>query len=122
MNQVIEHFPDPDLALHNLRGRLAPNGRMILVFPNTASFWRCLSGDRWINWHVPYHLHHFTFDSFRRMAQNSGFRVVRLRTITPNVWTLLQLRASHCQTQGIAQSDLDQYCSPRYYADERLLI
>lgn len=99
MNQVIEHFPDPDRALQNLRKRLTPNGRMILVFPNTASFWRRLAGDRWINWHVPYHLHHFTFDNFRRMARNSGLRIVYSRTITPNVWTFLQLRASCYRAQ-----------------------
>ena len=72
MNQVIEHLPDPDLALQMLRERLTLNGRMVLVFPNTASLWRRLSGSRWINWHIPYHLHHF-------------------------VWTLLQLRSNRYQ-------------------------
>jgi hypothetical protein len=66
----------------------------VLVFPNTSSLLRRLSGNRWINWHIPYHLHHFDRKSFERMARNCGFEVVRARTITPNVWTLLQLRAS----------------------------
>jgi SAM-dependent methyltransferase len=94
MNQVIEHLPEPDLALEMLRERLTSNGRMVLVFPNTSSLLRRLSGNRWINWHIPYHLHHFDRKSFERMARNCGFEVVRARTITPNVWTLLQLRAS----------------------------
>jgi SAM-dependent methyltransferase len=94
MNQVIEHLPEPDLALEMLRERLTQNGRMVLVFPNTSSLWRRLSGNRWINWHIPYHLHHFDRRSFDRMARHCGFEVVRARTITPNVWTLLQLRAS----------------------------
>jgi SAM-dependent methyltransferase len=94
MNQVIEHLPDPDEALQILSDRLTPAGRMVLVFPNTASLWRRLSGSRWINWHIPYHLHHFDSKSFERMARRCGLKVVRSRTITPNVWTLLQLRAS----------------------------
>jgi SAM-dependent methyltransferase len=102
MNQVIEHLPEPDLALEMLRERLTPNGRLVLVFPNTSSLWRRLSGSRWINWHIPYHLHHFDRKSFEQMARHCGFEVVRARTITPNVWTLLQLRAS-CYTPELGQ-------------------
>jgi SAM-dependent methyltransferase len=99
MNQVIEHLPDPDRALRILSERMTPNGRMVLVFPNTGSLWRRISGNRWINWHIPYHLHHFERRNFERMARHCGFEVASARTITPNVWTLLQLRASHYQPQ-----------------------
>lgn len=99
MNQVIEHLPDPDLALQALSERLTPNGRMVLVFPNTASLWRRLSGSRWINWHIPYHLHHFDRRSFERMVRRCGLDIIRSRTITPNIWTLLQLRANRYQPQ-----------------------
>lgn len=99
MNQVIEHLPDPDEGLCVLRERLTHTGRMVLVFPNTASLWRRLSGSRWINWHIPYHLHHFDRKHFERMARRCGLEVVRSRTITPNVWTLLQLRANRYAPQ-----------------------
>lgn len=99
MNQVIEHLPDPDEGLRKLSERLAPNGRMLLVFPNTASLWRRLSGNRWINWHIPYHLHHFDRKHFERMVRRCDLEVVRSRTITPNVWTLLQLRSNWYQPQ-----------------------
>jgi len=94
MNQVIEHLPDPDISLRTLSERMTSSGRMVIVFPNTASLWRLLFGDRWINWHIPYHLHHFDRRSFERMARHCGLEVVCARTITPNVWTLQQLRAS----------------------------
>ena len=94
LNQVIEHIPEPDKALQIIQHRLAAGGRVILVFPNVNSLWCKLSGSRWINWHVPYHLHHFTLKTFTRMADRCGFHVVRSRSITPNVWSLLQLRAS----------------------------
>jgi SAM-dependent methyltransferase len=93
LNQVIEHIPEPDKALEIIQQRLAADGRVILVFPNVNSLWCKLSGLRWINWHIPYHLHHFTLKTFTRMAERCGYRVVRSRTITPNLWSLLQLRA-----------------------------
>ena len=93
LNQVIEHLPDPDQALLVLRNRLSSNGRMVLVFPNIHSFWCRLFGLRWINWHVPYHLHHFSKASFKKMATRCGYQVKTIRTITPNVWTILQIRA-----------------------------
>jgi SAM-dependent methyltransferase len=93
LNQVIEHIPDPGAALERIRSRLAPGGRVMMVLPNRNSLWCRISGERWINWHIPYHLHHFTAKGFRLFAVRHGFRVVRSRTITPNIWTVLQLRA-----------------------------
>lgn len=93
MNQVIEHMPDPDLALQRLRNRLSSKGRIVLVFPNSASLGRRISGERWINWHIPYHQHHFNFKSFSRLALRCELEVVRSRTVTPNEWTLLQIRS-----------------------------
>jgi SAM-dependent methyltransferase len=102
MNQVIEHIPEPDKTLKLAVERLAPGGRMALVFPNRASLWCRLAGTRWINWHIPYHLHHFHMGTFQRLAMRSGLEVTHSRTVTPNLWTLLQLRASRYQpTQGI---------------------
>jgi len=93
LNQVIEHLPEPDMALKLLRERLAPGGRVVLVFPNQGSIWRRLTGMRWIHWHIPYHLHHFDRAGFSRMAQRCGYRVSSVRSITPNLWSVLQLRA-----------------------------
>ncbi len=93
LNQVVEHLPQPDLALRQIRERLAPGGRVILVFPNIRSVWCRLSGAKWINWHIPYHLHHFERKSFARMAERCGFEVRHVKTITPSLWTLLQVRA-----------------------------
>lgn len=93
LNQVIEHIPDPGKALEALKERLKPMGRLVLVFPNRSSFWQRIAGPKWINWHIPYHLHHFNAKGFRAFAQRHGYRVIRQKTITPNIWTILQLRA-----------------------------
>lgn len=98
LNQVIEHIPEPDKALTKVAQRLAPGGRVVLVFPNRASLWCRMSGQKWINWHIPYHLHHFDLEGITRMAASAGLTVVKHRTVTPNLWTLLQLRASRAPT------------------------
>lgn len=99
LNQVIEHVPEPQALLECVKDRLAPDGKFILSFPNAGSWARVLSGTRWINWHVPYHQHHFNKRSFELLAKRAGFRVVRARTITPNLWTLLQIKALSEQPQ-----------------------
>lgn len=94
LNQVIEHIPEPDKTLQLLHSLLTKEGRVILIFPNVNSLWSKLSGARWINWHIPYHLHHFNKKTFTQMAERCGYNVVSSRTITPNIWTIMQLRAS----------------------------
>jgi hypothetical protein len=66
----------------------------MLSFPNTDSMQAAHSKQRWINWHVPYHQHHFNQKSFEQLARQAEFSVRSARTITPNLWTLLQLRAN----------------------------
>ncbi len=92
MNQVIEHIPDPEKSLALLVKRLKPAGQLVLSFPNAGSIYRRISGSHWINWHVPYHQHHFTKRSIAVMAEKLGLRIVHVRTITPNLWTVLQYR------------------------------
>lgn len=92
LNQVIEHVAEPEQTLLALRERLAQGGRVVAAFPNQGSFWRVLTRDRWLNWHIPFHLNHFNARSFQRLAERCGYKVVAWRTVTPNVWTLMQFR------------------------------
>lgn len=105
LNQVIEHLPDPARLIGRLLPRLAPGGRIVLSFPNAASLNRHLSGKRWINWHVPYHLQHFCASSFRVLAARCGLEILSYRTITPNLWTVLQWRSrGQISTPGVASA------------------
>ena len=92
LNQVIEHIPEPDILLKKLTTKLTKNGLIIISFPNVNSFWRFLFKERWINWHVPYHLHHFKEKNFGRLLSKCGFNIIKKKSITPNIWTLMQLR------------------------------
>ena len=92
MNQVIEHLPNPREVLIEAKKRLSPTGRLVISFPNRGSFWCRLSGVKWINWHAPYHLQHFNKSGFVQLAKNCEFRISKVSTITPTIWTILQLR------------------------------
>ncbi len=92
MNQVIEHLPEPDKSLEIIKKRLSPGGRLLMNFPNKDSIWQRLTRTKWINWHIPYHLHHFNKRSFENMITKCGFEIIKSETITPNIWTILQFR------------------------------
>jgi len=92
LNQVVEHYIDPIAQLRQLRENLADHGVLFISTPNSASVFKLLSGRRWINWHVPYHQHHFTRRSIFKTLELSGWKVTRVRTITPLVWVIIQIR------------------------------
>lgn len=94
LNQVLEHIPDPTKLLARLSGMLKPGGRLVLAVPNAKSVFARFFKRVWINWHIPYHLHHFNAKSMRLFLERCGWRVVAVRTITPNLWTILQCRAA----------------------------
>lgn len=102
LNQVLEHIPLPERLLTKLASRLRAGAVVVFSVPNCASFYRHYYDRSWINWHVPYHLHHFNPNSIRRFFSRHGWRVASLRTVTPNLWTILQIRAAvECTKMGV---------------------
>ena len=93
LNQVIEHFVDPVIEIQNLRKILSSRGLMFISTPNSSSIYRVLFGKRWINWHVPYHQHHFSKKSLRKLLDDNNLIITSHRTVTPIVWVSLQMRS-----------------------------
>ena len=89
---VIEHLPDPAEALRRLYQALKPGGRLLLTTHNLASPWRRVFGRRWINWHPPFHLHHFDTKALCRLAATNGYRVRHVETRTPVYWLVYSWR------------------------------
>lgn len=90
-NQIIEHVPDPVEFLTTIKKHLKSSGRVIIATPNFGGIGRRFFGRRWINWHIPYHQNLFNAVSLTFVSQKAGFTVTRRRTVTPNLWTFLQL-------------------------------
>ena len=60
LSNVLEHFLDPKAALADIARILRPGGELWISCPNARSWLRALCGRAWINWHVPFHIVHFT--------------------------------------------------------------
>ena len=90
LNQVIEHLLEPEQELTRLGTLLDNDGRIFIATPNVNSLYRFLFQKRWINWHVPFHQHHFSKDSLKMLASKTNMKIESLRTVTPNVWAQLQ--------------------------------
>jgi 2-polyprenyl-3-methyl-5-hydroxy-6-metoxy-1,4-benzoquinol methylase len=92
-SQVLEHEPDPINFLKTSEKFLKPGGKIILSFPNTGSFLRKIWGRKWLHWHIPYHLNHFNRKSIILLTKKSDLKISGIKTVTPNIWTILQIRS-----------------------------
>jgi len=92
MSQVLEHIHQPVQYLSTLRKILKDNGQVIIGVPNIDSRLRKKYRHRWLNWHVPYHINHFSRKSIGMLAERCGFCVRAIRTLTPNLWFELQIK------------------------------
>lgn len=93
LSNVLEHSLDPRKMLSNVFGVLRPGGEVRISCPNSLSWLRRLFGRHWINWHVPFHVVHFSGNSLRRLLRESGFEVIDVRQETPALWVAYSLIA-----------------------------
>lgn len=98
-SQVLEHTPDPIGLLISCKKLLKDGGRIRMSFPNTGALYQKLWGRYWLHWHIPYHLNHFNERSLEVLAKKAGLRIAKLETVTPNLWTILQIRSSVSQVR-----------------------
>ncbi|MFY9341772.1 MAG: class I SAM-dependent methyltransferase [Planctomycetota bacterium] len=71
---VIEHVPDPQALLRQMRALIKPGGRLLLETQNVASRWARVLGKRWHHYKHDEHLYHFSPDTLRALLRNCGFR------------------------------------------------
>jgi SAM-dependent methyltransferase len=86
MSNVLEHFLDTRQALSDVRRLLRANGEVWISLPNNRSWLRRRFGRAWINWHVPFHIVHFSPKTLARALQESGFEIRKAKQVTPALW------------------------------------
>jgi SAM-dependent methyltransferase len=86
LSNVLEHSLDPRTMLGHIRRLLKPHGQIWISCPNSRSWLRRFFGRFWINWHVPFHIVHFSPRLLRDILVDSGYSGVEIRQITPALW------------------------------------
>lgn len=69
---VLEHIPNYDLILSELKKCLTPGGRIIIAVPNYHSYDAKFYKNYWAAYDVPRHLWHFTSKSIQSIAKKFG--------------------------------------------------
>lgn len=83
---VLEHSLDPKNMLSHAHRILKPGGHLWISCPNNQSWLRVLFGKYWINWHVPFHIVHFSNKSLCNILLEERFRVESIHQETPAIW------------------------------------
>jgi SAM-dependent methyltransferase len=91
LSNVLEHALDPQEMLHDVHRILAPGGQVWISCPNSQSWLRKVFGSSWLNWHVPFHIVHFSSKTLCRLLEDTGFKNVELSQITPALWVAQSL-------------------------------
>lgn len=86
LSNVLEHSLDPKDMLSHVNRILKRGGEVWISCPNVNSWLRRLFGKFWINWHVPFHIVHFSRDTLTKLLETSGFQVHQCRQETPSLW------------------------------------
>ena len=86
LSNVLEHSLSPGTMLQHIHRLLKPNGQVWISCPNSQSWLRTVFGRYWINWHVPFHVVHFSPDTLNAVLKKSHFEIVEMRQETPALW------------------------------------
>lgn len=86
LSNVLEHALDPRDMLRHVKRILAPGGEVWISLPNVESALAARYGAAWVNWHVPFHIVHFSKDRLHRLLTEEGFAILASDAITPALW------------------------------------
>ena len=81
LSHVFEHLDDPVRALARVRELLAPEGRAVLIYPNSAGLGARHFKEHWFPWEVPRHLVFVHPSEMYATARSAGLEVTALRTL-----------------------------------------
>jgi SAM-dependent methyltransferase len=86
LSNVLEHSVQPKEMLVHVARILREGGQVWISCPNVDSWQRTLFGRYWINWHVPFHIVHFSQSTLTKILKQTGFEVQEIRQESPALW------------------------------------
>jgi len=75
LHHVFEHLPDPHAALKDINFILKTGGELIITVPNFSSIATKIFQKNWGGLDIPRHLFFLNENSFRILAEKSGFQI-----------------------------------------------
>jgi 2-polyprenyl-3-methyl-5-hydroxy-6-metoxy-1,4-benzoquinol methylase len=93
LSNVLEHSLEPRRMMRDVHRILSRGGQVWISCPNNQSWLRRAFGRSWINWHVPFHISHFSETTLRRLLEQTGFVNIQIKNITPAWWVSQSLIA-----------------------------
>jgi 2-polyprenyl-3-methyl-5-hydroxy-6-metoxy-1,4-benzoquinol methylase len=81
--EVIEHLPDPQASLEQLRERLRPGGVLMLSTPNAGHWQAAREPDKWPSYRPPSHLVLFTATGLVRALEQAGLEHIGVYRAMP---------------------------------------
>ncbi|MFZ0418044.1 MAG: class I SAM-dependent methyltransferase [Candidatus Sulfotelmatobacter sp.] len=106
LSNVLEHALDPKAMLMSVRRLLKPEGQVWISCPNSESWLRPVFGPFWINWHVPFHISHFSANTLRSLLEECGFTLRETRQMTPALWVASSIMVRLFAREGKATRQL----------------
>ncbi|MSN25631.1 MAG: methyltransferase domain-containing protein [Geobacter sp.] len=94
LSNVLEHATNPTNMLKAVSKLLTPKGTIWISCPNVESWQRYLFRRFWINWHVPFHIIHFSEKTMLHLLDIAKFRTIQLHYESPALWTAHSLIAA----------------------------
>ncbi|MFA5088833.1 MAG: class I SAM-dependent methyltransferase [Candidatus Omnitrophota bacterium] len=97
-NHVLEHAYDPLVLMRECYRILKPQGRLVIVTPNSESLGHRYFKKDWLGVDPPRHLHIFKTNNLSDLGIKGGFKVVKSWTTIANVplisWLSFQIKAN----------------------------
>lgn len=78
MWHVLEHVPDLENQIKELKRLIKPNGTIIIAVPNFNSFDANYYGKYWAAFDVPIHLWHFSKTAIKKLFSNENLELVKV--------------------------------------------
>ncbi len=75
---VLEHTPDPKTEIREIHRLLKDDGLLVINYPDIGSWIARLMGRSWV-FLLDVHLYYFTRATIRKLLEDAGFDIVRIR-------------------------------------------
>lgn len=101
---VLEHLPNLEGSIENIKALIKPSGILVLALPNFKSWDAQHYGSYWAGYDVPRHLWHFSKSSVIELFGNSGFELEKIRPMYMDAFyvSLLSEKYRHGKLRWVA--------------------